>query len=127
MTRIMTRFWAVLIATFWVGAASAQEFKPDPVDEAAAKREGKVTWYTSTPVAAGQFIANEFEKRTGIKVEMLRTGGQNVIRRFMQEADGGRINVDVITMSTGSPAMTLFWIAVALPKLTATRWPLDLA
>ena len=104
----MTRIWAALIATLCVGAASAQEvkqeFKPDPVDEAAAKREGKVTWYTSTPVAAGQYIANEFERRTGIKVEMLRTGGQNVIRRFMQEADGGRINVDVITMSDMSAA-----------------------
>jgi iron(III) transport system substrate-binding protein len=104
MTRIVTRFSAALIATLWVGAASAQEFKPDPVDEAAAKREGKVTWYTSTPVAAGQYIANEFEKRTGIKVEMLRTGGQNVIRRFMQEADSGRIAVDVITMSDMSAA-----------------------
>jgi len=104
----MTRIWAALIASLWMGAVSAQEvkqeFKPDPVDEAAAKREGKVTWYTSTPVAAGQYIANEFERRTGIKVEMLRTGGQNVIRRFMQEADGGRINVDVITMSDMSAA-----------------------
>ena len=104
MTRIVTRFSAALIASLWVGAASAQEFKPDPVDEAAAKREGKVTWYTSTPVAAGQYIANEFEKRTGIKVEMLRTGGQNVIRRFQQEADAGRIAVDVITMSDMSAA-----------------------
>src|SRR5215468_3588780 len=82
----------------------AQEFKPDPVDEAAAKREGAVTWYTSTPVAAAQHIANEFERRYGIKVELLRTGGQNVIRRFMQEADSGRIAVDVITMSDMSAA-----------------------
>src|SRR5882757_5786784 len=112
----MTRIWAALIASLWMGAVSAQEvkqeFKPDPVDEAAAKREGKVTWYTSTPVAAGQYIANEFERRTGIKVEMLRTGGQNVIRRFMQEADGGRINVDVITMSD----MSKQWIDLTLPK-----------
>ena len=100
----MTRIWAALVACLWVGVACAQEFKPDPVDEAAAKREGKVTWYTSTPVAAGQYIANEFEKRTGIKVEMLRTGGQNVIRRFLQEADSGRIAVDVITMSDMSAA-----------------------
>src|SRR5947199_2035898 len=104
----MTRIWAALVASLWVNIAPAQEFKPDPVDEAAAKREGKVTWYTSTPVAAGQYIANEFEKRTGIKVEMLRTGGQNVIRRFQQEADAGRIAVDVITMSdmSASNAMT---------------------
>src|SRR5262245_52898488 len=100
----MTRIWAALIASLWVGVAPAQEFKPDPLDERAAKREGKVTWYTWTPVAAGQYIANEFEKRTGIKVEMLRTGGQNVIRRFLQEADGGRISADMITMSDMSAA-----------------------
>lgn len=105
----MTRIGVALVATLWVGIASAQpllaqEFKPDPVDEAAAKREGKVTWYTSTPVAAGQRIASEFEKQTGIKVEMLRTGGQGVIRRFLQEVDGGRINADVITMSDMSAA-----------------------
>src|SRR5258707_14177253 len=104
----MTRIWAALIATLWVGAASAQEvkqeFKPDPVDEAAAKREGKVTWYTSTPVAAGQYIANEFEKRTGIKVEMLRTGGPNVRRRFPHEAADGRIAGGDLPISTNQAA-----------------------
>src|SRR3954463_14063346 len=100
----MTRIWVALIASLWLGAASGQEFKPDPIDEAAAKREGKVTWYTSTPVAAGQFIANEFERKYGIKVEMLRTGGQGVIRRFMQEAESGRVSVDMITMSDMSAA-----------------------
>src|SRR5437868_3686347 len=107
----MHRFWialcaatALVAATAMAGMAAAQEFKPDPVDEAAAKREGAITWYTSTPVAAGQHIANEFQKRTGIKVEMLRTGGQNVIRRFLQESDSGRVAVDVITMSDMSAA-----------------------
>ena len=96
---------ATLVAAALFGTATmAQDFKPDPVDEAAAKREGSVTWYTSTPVAAAQHIASEFERRTGIKVEMLRTGGQNVIRRFLQEADAGRIAVDVITMSDMSAA-----------------------
>src|SRR2546423_14724644 len=87
----MTRIWAALVATLWVSAASAQEvkqdFKPDPVDEAAAKREGKVTWYTSTPVAAGQSIANEFEKPTGIKAQIRRTGGQTVFPTFIQAPD----------------------------------------
>src|ERR1700693_5059507 len=48
------------------GGACAQAFTPDPVDEAAAKREGAVTWYTSTPVRAAQYIATEFERQTGI-------------------------------------------------------------
>ena len=94
----------LLVAAILCGPASGQEFKSDPIDEAAAKKEGSVTWYTSTPVAAGQYIANEFQKKTGIKVEMLRTGGQNVIRRFLQEADSGRVVVDVITMSDMSAA-----------------------
>src|SRR3954466_15782078 len=82
----------------------AQDFKPDPVDEAAAKREGALTWYTSTPVAAANYIAKTFQEKYGIKVELLRTGGQNVIRRFQQEADAGRIAVDMITMSDMSAA-----------------------
>jgi iron(III) transport system substrate-binding protein len=94
----------LLAAALAYGPALGQEFKPDPVDEAAAKKEGLVTWYTSTPVAAGQHIANEFQKQTGIKVEMLRTGGQNVIRRFLQESESGRVAVDVITMSDMSAA-----------------------
>src|ERR1700692_45886 len=57
------------------GAASAQGFTPDPVDEAAAKREGVVSWYTSTPVAAAQYIATQFRSQTGIKVELSRTSG----------------------------------------------------
>src|ERR1700687_5960802 len=93
-------FWSTLIAlALSGGAALAQEFTPDPVDEAAAKREGAVTWYTSTPVAAAQYIATEFERKTGIKVELLRTGGGEVIRRFQQEAAAGRFGAGVITMS----------------------------
>src|ERR1700682_2063299 len=89
--------WPTLIALTLLGggalssgAALAQEFTPDPVDEAAAKREGAVSWYTSTPVAAAQYIATEFERRTGIKVELLRTGGGEVIRRFQQETAARR-------------------------------------
>src|SRR5271169_6850784 len=79
--------WPALIAiTLFGGSALAQEFTPDPVDEAAARREGAVSWYTSTPVKAAQYIATEFERQTGIKVELLRTGGGEVIRRFQTEA-----------------------------------------
>jgi iron(III) transport system substrate-binding protein len=99
------RAWIALIALMLsCAAAQAQPFAPDPVDEAAARKEGQVTWYTSTPVAIGQQIANEFQKKYGIRVEMLRTGGQGVIRRFMQEASSGRILVDVMTMSDMSAA-----------------------
>jgi iron(III) transport system substrate-binding protein len=102
-----TMLITLVAAALFAAPVRAQEFRPDPVDEAAAKREGSVTWYTSTPVASGQAIAKAFEAKYGIKVELLRTGGQNVLRRFQQEADAGRIVVDVITMSDMSAANAL--------------------
>ena len=72
---------------------------PDPVDMAAAKREGGVTWYTSTPVAQAQKIANLFQAETGLKVELCRSGGSAVLRRFLQEIDGRRVLADVLTIS----------------------------
>ena len=98
-----TMIAAALAAT----AAPAQEFKPDPVDEAAARREGTVTWYTASPIASAQHIADEFQKQTGIKVEMMRASGQTVVRRFMEEAAAGRIYADVLTMSDMSAANAL--------------------
>ena len=87
---------ALLAAIAMIGVAQvqdlrAQEFKPDPVDETAAKREGAVVWYTSTPLPQAQKIVNLFEKEHGFKVELFRSGGSAILRRFQQEADAGRI------------------------------------
>lgn len=77
------------------------------VDMTAAKREGSVRWYTSTPIAAAQSIANLFEKDTGIKVELFRSGGSAVLSRFMQELNAGTKEADVITTSDPAAAATL--------------------
>jgi iron(III) transport system substrate-binding protein len=76
----------------------------DAVDMKAAKAEGKVVWYTSTPVATAQKIANLFEADTGIRVELFRSGGTAVIRRFMQEIDAKRFAADVLTTSDPAAA-----------------------
>jgi iron(III) transport system substrate-binding protein len=77
----------------------AQSFVPDPADLDAAKREGKVVWYTSTPIEAAQKIANLFEQKTGIHVELFRSGGSAILRRFGQEMAARRFAVDVLTTS----------------------------
>src|SRR5882672_6329306 len=82
------------------GAASAA----DTVDMAAAKREGKIVWYTSVPIETAQKIANLFEQKNAIKVELFRSGGSNILRRFQQEADGGKVFVDVLTHSEPAAA-----------------------
>jgi len=79
----------------------------DTVDLAAAKREGKIVWYTSVPIETAQKIANLFEQKNGIKVELFRSGGSNILRRFQQEADGGKVFVDVLTHSEPAAARVM--------------------
>jgi iron(III) transport system substrate-binding protein len=87
--------------------AQTRAFTPDPVDLPAAKREAAVTWYTSTPVNTAQKIANMFQTETGIKVELFRSGGSAVLRRFMQEIDARRVIADVMTISDPAEVLTL--------------------
>src|SRR5215467_15031831 len=81
---------------------------PAPAQDAVhvdkAKSEGKVVWYTSTPIEQGQKIADAFQKQYGIKVEMFRSGGSAILRRFQQEMDAGRVAVDVLTHSEPAAA-----------------------
>jgi iron(III) transport system substrate-binding protein len=97
--------WARIVAclALLVSAAPAlaqtAAFTPDPVDLAAARKEAAVSWYTSTPVGTAQKIANLFQAETGIKVELFRSGGSAVLRRFMQEIDARRVIADVLTVS----------------------------
>jgi iron(III) transport system substrate-binding protein len=98
-----------------VTAASAQSFTPDPVDMAAARKEGAVTWYTSTPINTAQKIASMFQAETGIKVELLRSGGSAVLRRFMQEIDARRVIADVMTISDPAEVLTLIKRDLVVP------------
>src|SRR5207245_11113427 len=90
-------------------------FAPDPCDLAAAKKEGAVTWYTSTPVGPAQKIANLFQAETGIKVELFRSGGSAVLRRFLQEIDARRVVADVLTISDPAEVLTLIKRDLVLP------------
>jgi iron(III) transport system substrate-binding protein len=79
----------------------------DAVDLAKAKAEGKVAWYTSTPIDEAQKIANLFQQETGIKVELFRSGGSQVLSRFQQEISAGRVAVDVLTHSDPAAARAM--------------------
>jgi iron(III) transport system substrate-binding protein len=92
---------ALSSALMLIGAAPS---RASDVDLAAAKKEGKVVWYTSTPIGMAQKIVNLFEAETGVKVEMFRSGGSAIVRRFMQEQQAGRVAADVMT--TSDPAAT---------------------
>jgi iron(III) transport system substrate-binding protein len=79
----------------------------DAVDAAKAKAEGKVVWYTSTPIEQAQKIVGLFKQQTGIEVELFRSGGSAILSRFQQEMTAGRAAADVITHSDPSAANAL--------------------
>jgi iron(III) transport system substrate-binding protein len=75
--------------------ASAQDARVE-----AAKKEGKVVWYTSLALPTAEKIGKLFEAAyPGIKVEVQRTGSQRILQRVMQELQANLKIVDVIHTS----------------------------
>jgi iron(III) transport system substrate-binding protein len=95
---------ALALAGAMLRPAASQPFTPDPVLLAGARSEGAVTWYSSTPVAAAQRISDLFEKSTGVKVDLFRSGGAALIRRHMQEVEAKHVVADLLTMSDNAAA-----------------------
>jgi iron(III) transport system substrate-binding protein len=62
----------------------------------AARKEGTLLWYTTTPVEYARMLAEPFEKRYGIKVEMWRARSELISQRVLTEARSGKPIVDVV-------------------------------
>ena len=115
--RLFARFVALfaVLAVFHPGAALAQgAAKADDVlnyqgpdrDKRLiekAKQEGAVTIYTSLAPTEAQPMAQAFEKKYGIKVELWRALSERVLQRAISETRAGKITADVI--ATNGPEM----------------------
>lgn len=89
------RVVALLTMLVLAGAAHAQ----DPRLEA-AKKEGKVVWYTSLALPSAEKVAKLFEAaHPGVKVEVHRTGSERILSRVMQELKANIKNADVVHTS----------------------------
>jgi iron(III) transport system substrate-binding protein len=76
-------------------SAEAQDARVD-----AAKKEGKVVWYTSLALPSAEKVAKLFEAAyPGIKVEVHRTGSQRILQRVMQELSANIKTADVVHTS----------------------------
>src|SRR5574341_26304 len=99
--RIMRRWWLLTITLAFLGSMAFTDlsFGQDARLEA-AKKEGKVVWYTSLAVPSSEKIAKLFEAAyPGIQVEVHRTGSQRVLQRIMQEVQANIKNADVVHTS----------------------------
>ncbi len=76
---------------------------PEPVTQAlidAAKKEGQVSYYTSTDLPVAEKVAKAFEaKYPGITVHTERTGAERVFQRIGQEYSSNIHAVDVVNSS----------------------------
>src|SRR3972149_9846548 len=91
LTIVMAISWAVVFA----GPAFAQDARLE-----AARKEGKVVWYSSLALPSTEKIAKLFEAAyPGIQVEVHRTGSQRVLQRLMQEVQANIKNADIVHTS----------------------------
>jgi iron(III) transport system substrate-binding protein len=102
MTRLSTRTYAAVAGLAALAAglvvAGGAHAQADRLE--AAKKEGKVVWYTSLVLPSAERVAKLFETAyPGIKVEVHRTGSQRILQRVMQELQANIKNVDVIHTS----------------------------
>jgi len=94
MTR--TLLAALLLPLALAGPAAAE----DATLVAAARKEGKVVWYTSLVLPTAEKVARAFEAAyPGIKVDVNRTGSERILQRVMQELAANIRAVDVIHTS----------------------------
>ncbi len=128
--RLPIRAMAILL--FACGASLAMAEAPPPYEATpelveAAKREGKVTWYTSTDVGVAEKLASLFEVRyPGVKVEVERSGAERIFQRISQEYGSSIHNADVIETSD-AVHFVIFkkqgWLQPAVPSDVAKFWP----
>jgi iron(III) transport system substrate-binding protein len=91
----------VFASTVRADAPPAEAITPQLID--AAKKEGKVVWYTAIDLAVAEKIAGAFkEKFGGIEVRVERTGAERVFQRIGQEYASNVHAVDVANSSDAS-------------------------
>ncbi|MCC6779343.1 MAG: extracellular solute-binding protein [Hyphomicrobiales bacterium] len=81
---------------------------------AKAREEGTLTFYTSMATTESGPLAQAFEKKYGVKVQLWRALSENVLQRAITEARGGRRGLDVV--ETNAPEVE----ALAREQVVAT-------
>ena len=87
----------------------------------AAKREGELTIYTSTPVEDMKVLTDAFERKYGIKTKVWRASSEKVLQRAVAEARAQRFDVDAF--DTNGPQLE----ALVREKLLTPVWSPSLA
>ena len=116
---------AVFAAPARAEAPPAETITPQLIE--AAKKEGKVVWYTAVDLSVAEKIAGAFKaKFDGIDVRVERTGAERVFQRIGQEYASNIHAVDVVNSSDA--AHFILWkrdgiLAPYVPEDVAKFYP----
>ena len=123
---------AALAASTYATPLRAQAPAPETITPAlieAAKKEGKVVWYTSVDLPVSEKLAKAFEARyPGIATRVERTGAERVFQRIGQEYGSRIYAVDVVYSSDA--AHFIVWkrdglLAPYMPEDVAKHYPAE--
>lgn len=127
--RVLAGSTGVLMASGFVHSAqsapAAEAITPALIE--AAKKEGKIVWYTSVDLALGEKVAKVFEaKYPGINVKVERSGAERNYQRIGQEYASKIYNCDVVNSSDA--AHFIIWkrqkmLAAYVPEDVARDYP----
>src|SRR5258708_36110114 len=111
---------------FSVGDAPAQPSSVTDELVEAARKEGKVVFYTSTDIQVAEGLGKAFEaKYPGIRAQIERTGAERVFQRIVQEYESNVHAADAVE-STDIVHFVYWkrrgWLAAYVPEDVA-RWP----
>src|SRR5437764_10486479 len=115
-------------ATRVVSAAPATEPVTDALIEA-ARKEGKVVYYTSIDLPVAEKIAKAFEaKYPGIAVRTERSGAERIFQRIGQENSSNIHACDVVNSSDAAHLIVWKrdgWLAPYVPEDVAKHYPAE--
>lgn len=106
-------------------APEAQKITPALIE--AAKKEGKLSWYTSVDLPVAEKIAKAFEAAyPGVSMKVERSGAERIFQRIGQEYQSKIYNCDVVNSSDA--AHLIIWkrasmLASFLPEDVARHFP----
>ena len=106
-------------------APEPQKITPPLIE--AAKKEGKLSWYTSVDLPVAEKIAKAFEAAyAGISMKVERSGAERIFQRIGQEYQSRIYNCDVVNSSDA--AHLIIWkrasmLASFLPEDVAKYFP----
>lgn len=134
MTRKLTRrnvlagSTAIAAGSFATQVRAAPETqKITPALIEAAKKEGKLSWYTSVDLPVAEKIAKAFEAAyPGVAMKVERSGAERIFQRIGQETQSKIYNCDVVNSSDA--AHLIIWkrdamLASYLPEEVAQHYP----